>query len=426
MYTVQVLFVIIACFTVSVVMILNNSRRSKKYQLLSEQLQEAKSEAEQANRAKSEFLSRMSHDIRTPMNTIINLTRMVKEEIDDKDAAISDLNKVETSNTFLLALINDILDMSRIEQGKIELHPENYSYFEFVNYISSTFEPICKAKNIRFILQQNTENIEVYVDKVRLNQICFNLLSNAVKYTPEGGTVRFEFDHGEIQNGSMSSSFRISDTGIGISEKFQMRMFEPFEREADSLAAGQGSGLGLSIVKEIVALMGGTMVVESKPDVGTTFCVKLELKAANEEIKPADENQNYLDVLQGRNVLLAEDHPLNQQIAQRLLRKMGVSVVVADNGQAAVDLFARNGTDYDAVLMDMRMPVMDGLSASRAIRKLPGKWAREVPIIAMTANAFQEDKEAAAAAGMNAHLAKPVDPRLLYQTLANQIAARRR
>ncbi|MDD2979872.1 MAG: ATP-binding protein [Hespellia sp.] len=312
--------------------------------------------------------------------------------------------------------------MSRIEQGKLELHPENYSYQEFSNYLSSTFEPLCKSKNIRFILKDNTENIDVYVDKVRLNQVCFNLLSNAVKYTPAGGTVSFEVEHDEIQNGKMPCTFLISDTGIGMSEKFQAHMFEPFERETNSLGAVQGSGLGLSIVREIVGLMGGTMTVESKPGKGTSVCVRLDLEIAAENRHIEETSRIDLDILQDRHVLVVEDHPMNQQITQRLLQKVGISVTLANNGQEAVECFEQYGKEYAAILMDMRMPVMDGLSAARAIRKLPETWAQTIPIIAITANAFKEDKEEAVAAGMNGHLAKPIDPPLLYQTLAIQIA----
>lgn len=422
MHTLQVLFVIVVCFIMSAMMILKNSRRSQKYQLLSEQLQMAKREADRANRAKSEFLSRMSHDIRTPMNTIINLTSLVKEEIDDKEAALCDLEKVETSNVFLLALINDILEMSRIEQGRIELHPENYSYQEFSNYLSSTFEPLCKSKNIRFILTENGENIDIYVDKVRLNQVCFNLLSNAVKYTPAGGTVSFIVEHEEIRNGKMPCTFLVSDTGIGMSKEFQTHMFDAFEREFNSPDTVQGSGLGLSIVKEIVVLMGGTMTVESEQGKGTSVCVQLDLEIATKKQQIEVTSQIDLDILQGCHVLVVEDHPLNQQIAQRLLQKVGTSVTLANNGQEAVECFKQHGEEYDAILMDMRMPVMDGLCAARTIRKLPETWAKTIPIIAITANAFKEDRDEAAAAGMNAHLAKPIDPPLLYETLAIQIA----
>ncbi|MDD3415277.1 MAG: ATP-binding protein [Lachnospiraceae bacterium] len=420
-HTLKVLVIIIVCFIMSGIMILKNSRRSQKYQLLSEQLQVAKMEADRANSAKSEFLSRMSHDIRTPMNTIINLTSLVKEEIDDKDAALCDLEKVETSNVFLLALINDILEMSRIEQGKLELHPENYSYQEFSNYLSSTFEPLCESKNIRFILKDHAEDIDVYVDKVRLNQVCFNLLSNAVKYTPAGGTVSFEVKHDEIQNGKMPCTFLVSDTGIGMSEEFQAHMFEPFEREMNSMGAVQGSGLGLSIVKQIVALMGGTMTVESTQGKGTSVCVRMDLELVTENQHMEQTSQIDLDILQGCHVLVAEDHPLNQQITQRLLNKVGISVTLANNGQEAVECFQQHGKDFAAILMDMRMPVMDGLRATRVIRNLPETWAQTIPIIAITANAFKEDKEEATAAGMNAHLAKPIDPPVLYQTLAIQI-----
>ena len=379
--------------------------------------------AQEASRAKSTFLSRMSHDIRTPMNTIVNLTRLVKEELDDKEAALEDLKKIETANQFLLSLVNDILDMSRIEQQNMQLHPEYYDYQEFLNYIRSTFEPLCAEKNIKLTIEKGTQNVALMIDKVRFNQLCSNLLSNAIKYTPEGGHVWFTMVHGSIENGKLPCELCVIDNGIGMSKEFQDKMFEPFEQEGRAFKSVEGTGLGLAIVKEIVELFGGTIEVKSEMNKGTTFRVHMSIQVASDETEEKSQKPLDFSLLNGKHILLAEDHPLNQEIARRLLSNVGISVTVANNGQEAVEEFEANFKKYDAVLMDMRMPVMDGLQAARCIRELSVPTAKVVPIIAMTANAFSEDRYETAAAGMNAHLAKPIEPNLLYETLAQYITS---
>ena len=416
-HTLAAMLVILACFAAAGIMIYKSGRKSQRYQQLNAQLQEAKQEAEQANSAKSDFLSRMSHDIRTPMNTIINLTRLMEDELGDREALLRDLHRVETASEFLLALINDILDMSRIERGKIELHPEIYPYAEFLDYISSTFSPLCDEKRIHFQVDRDLGHLALVIDKVRLNQICFNLLSNAVKYTPAGGAVGLKIRNGAVQDGHSTCHIYVSDTGIGMSEAFQQHMFEPFDRESNSMAAVQGSGLGLSIVKELVQLMGGSIQVQSAPGAGTMFLVCLNVAVAEGLAPETSGKPGKSENLSGRRVLVVEDHPLNQQIAQRLLKKGGILSLAAGNGAEAVELFQRQGDTLDAILMDLRMPVMDGLSATRAIRALDTPRAKTIPIIAMTANAFQEDRDAAAAAGMNGYLSKPVDPQQLFSIL---------
>ncbi len=398
---------------------------TEMYQKEQEQLrqtEEALQIAEKANQAKSVFLSQMSHDIRTPMNTIINLTKLVREEIDDKEAVLADLKKIETSNQFLLSLVNDILDMSRIEQKKIELQPERYSYREFMDYIESTFVPLSKEKGIQFTISQGEVTVDVIIDKVRFNQICFNLISNAIKYTPTGGHVQLVIKNDKIVDGVFPCHIYVIDDGIGMSEEFQTRMFEPFAQEGRAYRSVEGTGLGLSIVKEIVELLGGTIEVTSAVDQGSTFHIYLELKVADEQEKTvAPTEQVDISCLAGKRVLLAEDHPLNQEITRRLLNHVGMEMEAVNNGKLAVEEFLKNSEDYDAILMDMRMPVMDGLTATRMIRQLTLKKAQSIPIIAMTANAFEEDREASAKAGMNAHLAKPIDAKLMYETLARCI-----
>lgn len=394
------------------------------YQREQEQLrrtEEALLAAQEANRAKSSFLSRMSHDIRTPMNTIINLTRIVKEELDDKEAALEDLKKIETSNQFLLSLVNDILDMSRIEQRNIKLNPERYSYREFMNYIDSTFQPLCEEKDIYLQMEAKETDFEIMIDKVRFNQMCFNLLSNAIKYTPSGGHVCFRMLHSDMKEGKMPCDIYIIDDGIGMSKEFQRQMFEPFSQEGRAFKTVEGTGLGLSIVKEIVDLFNGTIEVQSEVNKGSTFHIHMDMQIVDLETSVSDNKALNLKVLQGRCVLLAEDHPMNQEIAQRLLASVGVSVHIANNGKEAVDEFEQHSDQYDAVLMDMRMPVMDGLQAAKAIRALNLPKAEKIPIIAMTANAFSEDRKETARAGMNEHLAKPIEPKLLYEVLAEWI-----
>lgn len=381
------------------------------------QTEDALKRAKEANHAKSDFLSRMSHDIRTPMNTIMNLTRLVREEIDDREAALNDLSKIETSNQFLLSLVNDILDMSRIEQKRMELHPEQYDYQEFYDYIASTFVPLCKEKEIGLSIEEDGKNLNVMVDKVRFNQLCFNLLSNAVKYTPKGGHIIFRVTHGEAHDGKLLCDFYVIDDGIGMTEEFQEQMYEPFSQEGRAFASVEGTGLGLSIVKEIVDLLDGTIEVQSQVDKGSTFHVHIDMLLASRHAEILDEEIIDYDRLKGRHILVVEDHPLNQEIARRLLEKVGITVDIAENGLKAVEEIRGSIAEYDGVLMDMRMPVMDGLEATRQIRHLDVPGADTIPIIAMTANAFAEDRTATREAGMNAHLSKPIEPKKLYLTL---------
>ena len=344
---------------------------------------------------------------------------MVEAEIDDKETAIEDLHKIETSNRFLLSLVNDILDMSRIEQKNIELHPERYSYHEFLNYIASTFEPLGKSKNIELFIEKGEIDADIMIDKVRFNQLCFNLLSNAIKYTSDGGHVIFRMVHGEMKDGILPCDIYIIDDGIGMSEEFQRKMFEPFSQEGRAFASVEGTGLGLSIVKEIVDLLGAKIEVHSELNKGTTFHVQLDMVLAGvndvkQQMRKVEPGQ-----LAGKHILIAEDHPLNQEIVKRLLQKVGVEVTITNNGQEVVEEFKKHADQYDAILMDMRMPVMDGIQATMEIRKLDIQKAKQIPIIAMTANAFAEDREKTVLAGMNAHLSKPVDPQMMYETIAD-------
>lgn len=386
-------------------------------------IEEALKNAREANKAKTEFLSRMSHDIRTPMNTIVNLTQIVKSEIEDHEKAIEDLNKIDKANHFLLDLINDILDMSKIEQKNIKLNPEYYGRDEFLEYIESTFVPLAEEKKIQFEILNEAKNLDVLIDKVRFNQICFNLLSNAIKYTPEGGHVTFKMIHGEQRNGKIACDIYVIDNGIGMSKEFQKKMFDPFMQEGRDYRTVEGTGLGLSIVKEFVELMNGTIDVVSEINQGSTFHFHIDMllgKVENEENCSSVQKVDMLKLI-GLQILLVEDHPLNQEIARRLLEKAGMTVAVVPNGLEAVNEIRRHAERYDCILMDMRMPVMDGLEATKCIRKLEDPKARTVPIIAMTANAFVEDYEKSMAVGMNGYVAKPINPTTMYLTIQQNI-----
>ena len=383
---------------------------------------------ETANKAKSEFLSRMSHDIRTPMNGIIGMTRIALEE-DNPPATDDCLRKIDTSSKFLLGLVNDVLDMSKAESGRIELHPEPYLMSTFDGYIDSVIRPLCEVKHQLFTVETNPVRTAIpIVDILRFNQIMFNLLSNAVKYTPEGGRISLRVYNELIPGHRERITAIVSDSGIGISGEFQKVIFEPFSQEGRSdISEDRGSGLGLSIVKKLVDLMGGTITVKSRQGEGSVFTLTLAFDYIEADQatwnKNGDGHTAGADILAGRRVLLCEDHPLNQEIAKNLLEKKLAAVEVADNGQRGVEMFSRSTPGfYDAILMDIRMPVMDGYEAARTIRALPRADSALIPIVAMTADAFEEDVRKCLDAGMNGHVAKPIEPEQLYGVLASCLA----
>jgi PAS domain S-box-containing protein len=390
-------------------------------------LAHAVKEAEEANKAKSEFLSRMSHDIRTPMNGIIGMVHIAKQ---NKNSPSTDdcLNKIDTSSQFLLGLVNDILDMAKVDAGKIELHLEPYAPDTFVTYLNSIIQPLCDQKNINFKVKVD-KMVEEYVplmDELRINQVVFNLLSNAVKFTPEGGTVTYEFFEELTADKKIHLVAKVIDTGIGMSEEFLKNIFVPFSQEQrKDYKATTGTGLGLAIVKKMLDLMKCSIKVESKINQGTSFTIDGLFDAVPvSEVALIKERKNtdFRSMLKGKRILICEDHPLNQEIAQFMLQEAGMIVSVADDGQRGLEEFKKSGLYfYDFILMDIRMPVMDGLEATRQIRALNRKDAKDVPIIAMTANAYEEDKEESHRAGMNAHLSKPLEPNLMYQTLAQNM-----
>ena len=390
--------------------------------------EEALQAARAASESKTEFFSRMSHDMRTPMNGILGIAGL---SADESDTAVLKANiaKIETSGKYLLGLINDTLDFQRIESGKLTLEPEIVRCSDVVQAAMDMVRPTMEKKHIRFHAVNHNVMLDcmIRVDPVRIKQVFINLVSNAVKFTPDGGEIFFEYECLERKEMISRDRFTIRDTGIGMSEHFiKNRIFKPFEQEHNAVS-GQyaGSGLGLSIVKRLVDLMGGTITVESELGAGTTFVVCLDIERVRQEeaeeaaVHLAMKQSDVLQRLHGRSILLAEDHPLNAEIAMRLLEKAGCQATWAKDGKECVELYkdAAKGT-FDAILMDIRMPVMDGLAAAREIRKLGQADAGTIPIIAMTANAYDEDVKKSLEAGMNTHLAKPIEPEKMYEAIA--------
>ena len=391
-----------------------------------EQLTEAVKQSKNANMAKGQFLSTMSHDMRTPLNAIISYSGDTMRKGATESQKDKYLDDIHSSGMYLLGIINDVLDMSKIESRKMELHPETYTCAEFKTDIETVVLPLCRDKGITF-KTEFPENIYIpmKVDKLRFNQIFINLLSNAIKFTPEGGTVTLKAEKTK-RDGVYDEVFTVSDTGCGMTEEFLPHAFDSFSQEqgGQSMHHEQGTGLGLSIVKQLVELMGGTISAESTLGKGTTFTVNMTLSPADMEQRESAVSYPERGLNQCR-ILLCEDHPMNRKIAVKILEKEGCIVTTAEDGLQGVECFRSSALDFfDAILMDIRMPNMDGLEATKAIRALPREDAGSVPIIAMTANAFAEDRKISMDAGMNAHIGKPVDISELYQTLYHLISNR--
>lgn len=386
---------------------------------LKEELQAAKNTAENANRAKSDFLSRMSHDIRTPINGVIGMTEIARMNKENPDKVAECLDKIDGASHHLLELINEILDMSKIESGGAKINNEQLNIKllceECMNIVSA------QLVNRKLNIISNTDNVhhsQLVGDKLHLKQILINILGNAIKFTPDDGTITFTAE--EINNDELRSTFRftVEDTGFGMKPEYMKNIFERFSQEDEGARSTyQGTGLGMAITKNLVDLMNGTISVESELNVGSKFIVELPFEIDNSLIIEAIKDET-ID-LNGLNVLLAEDNELNAEIAKVLLEQHGVKVDLVTNGKLALDAFAASEEgEYDAILMDIMMPVMNGLTATTKIRALERPDAETIPIIAMTANAFEEDKQKSFEAGMNDHVSKPVDPKLLQRVIA--------
>ena len=387
-------------------------------------LKAAVAKAEAATHAKTEFLSRMSHDIRTPMNAIIGLTHLAKDENDIK--VIKDyLYNIESASNFLLGLINDILDMSKIENGDLKLKDDIFTREEFAESITTVINPLMDAKQINFEFHMNGTPACIRADKLRFNQIFFNLLSNASKFTPNGGTVEFLTEDLPAKDGLAGLRFTVRDNGCGMSPEFIPHMYDPFAQERSKLSdSTKGTGLGLPIVKSLVDAMGGTITVKTELGVGTEFVIDLYFPEASKDECTTNTDAERRENLSGAQILLVEDNEINTYVAKIILERVGCQVTIAKNGQEAIDVFnASELNHFDAILMDVRMPVMDGITATKHIRALNRADAAIVPIIAMTADAFEEQQKETIQAGMTYHLSKPIDPSLLYHVLATYLIA---
>ena len=380
--------------------------------------------AEKASKAKTDFLSNMSHDIRTPMNAIIGITTLMKNELHQPKKLAEHLGKLETSGRLLLGIINDILDMSRIESGKTTLNIEKTNLPQQVSQLDSIIRQQASQRRQTFTVENHVQHENVLADPNRLNQVLMNILSNAVKYTPQGGHIRLDVEELTHTEHYAKYRFVVQDDGIGMSEAYQKTLFEPFTREEKSgTNRVQGTGLGMAITKSIVDLMGGTIHVESAPGKGSRFEVVLEfpIDAEADKVQTASalpEEAEAVSPLSGMSFLCAEDNAINAEILEMLLETKGASCTICSNGQEIVDAFASvKPGEYDMILMDVQMPVMDGLEATRRIRNGENPLGRIIPILAMTANAFLEDMQKSKEAGMDEHLSKPVDIAALEQTV---------
>ena len=388
-------------------------------------LEQALHEAESANRAKSEFFFNMSHDIRTPMNAIIGFTQLLRKHLGEPDKEKEYLGKIESSSQYLLELINNVLEMSRIENGRLTLDENIWDAKEFNDTLTAVFENQMAQKGITFTRTIDVIHADVYCDSLKLQEIFLNILSNAMKYTPAGGFVTMELKElPSARPGYARYQTVITDTGIGMSKEFLPHVFENFAREKTSTESRvMGTGLGMPIVKSLVELMNGSIDIESEPGKGTrvTVCLDHRIAAKQDDFSqgmgsasPADPS----DFARGKRILLAEDNDLNAEIAMEMLSEYGFEIERAADGIICVDMLMKHEAGYyDLILMDIQMPNMNGYKAAKVIRDLPDRRLSRIPIFAMTANAFEEDRQNALAAGMNGHIAKPVDAEKLMDTL---------
>ena len=387
--------------------------------------EEAFQVAQEANRSKSNFLANMSHDIRTPMNAIIGITSLIRHDAGDKDKVIEYADKIDTSSQHLLGIINDVLDMSKIEAGKTTFKYTDFSIRDFIQELNVIFHSQTDEKDQTFtIIKEDIQHEWVNGDQVHLMQIFSNLLSNAVKYTQEGGEIQFLIEECESKSSVYAKyRFLVSDNGMGMSEDFKNTIFDAFTREESSLTNKiQGTGLGMAITKNLVEAMGGTIDVESEPGQGSCFEVLMDLKIAEDQsvslIPQTEKDEPECNILQGMKFLCAEDNEINAEILTELLKIEGAECTICENGEEILKAFEQSVPgEYDMILMDVQMPVMNGYEATQAIRRSSHELAKTIPIIAMTANAFSEDIQHSLAAGMNAHISKPVDMKMLEKTI---------
>ena len=386
---------------------------------------EALQTAENANKAKTDFLSNMSHDIRTPMNAIIGMTSLIRHDAGNKAKVIEYADKIDISSQHLLGIINDVLDMSKIEAGKTVFKYTDFSILDFITELNTIFHSQIDEKNQTLtIIKENIRHEWVNGDKVHLMQIFSNLVSNAVKYTQEGGKIQFLVEECETKSSVYAKyRFLVSDNGIGISADFKETIFDAFTRAESSVTNKiQGTGLGMAITKNLVEAMGGTIDVESELGQGSCFEVLIDLRIAEDRFvssaEQAEKDEPAGNVLKGMRFLCAEDNELNAEILMELLKIEGAECTICENGKRVLEAFEQSAPgDYDMILMDVQMPVMNGYEATKAIRRSSHELAKTIPIIAMTANAFSEDIQHSLAAGMNAHVSKPIEMKVLEKTI---------
>lgn len=396
---------------------------NKELEKAQRDIQAALEEADRANSAKTTFLFNMSHDIRTPMNAIIGFTKLLEKHQDEPDKRADYLRKIEDSSKVLLSIINNVLEMARIEKGTLEMDETAWSAEQFNDTLYSIFYGMMTEKGINFTRKIEVEHHFVFCDPIKLREVFLNILSNAYKYTDPGGQVSMHLEEKPSdREGYALYQTTITDTGIGMSEEFLPHIFEPFSREHNTTDAKiEGTGLGMPIVKRLVELMEGTIEIKSKKGIGTTLIVTIPHRIADKanlvEYAGAEVDPK---LFMGKRILLAEDNELNAEITAEILSEAGFQVELAEDGQICLDMLNRAAADYyDLILMDIQMPNMDGYSAAKAIRNMENKKKADIPIIAMTANAFEEDRKNAFEAGMNEHITKPVDSKKLFQTIAN-------
>ena len=401
--------------------------KNKELEESEKALSEALDAAEQASRAKTVFLNNMSHDIRTPMNAIVGFTGLAESHLDDKEQLKDYLGKISVSSQHLLSLINDVLDMSRIESGKVTIEESEVHLPDVIHDLRTIIQSNINSKQQE--LSVDTQGIiheDIITDKLRLNQVLLNILSNAMKYTPEGGKISFRVTEKPSDSDDMADyEFRIKDNGIGMSEEFQKTLFESFTREKNTTVSGiQGTGLGMAIAKSLIDMMGGEITVHSAEGKGSEFIIDLPCKICSVSKKAKDDSRSSSKPdFSGKRVLLAEDNEMNQILAQQILTDVGLAVDIACDGLEAVEkMDSAPAGYYDIILMDIQMPNMDGYEAAAKIRAMDDKQKAGIPIVAVTANAFQEDRQIALDAGMNGHLAKPYDIPKIMETLSELLS----
>ena len=399
----------------------SNKKLKKAKDITTEALQTA----ENANKAKTDFLSNMSHDIRTPMNAIIGMTSLIRHDAGNKDKVIEYADKIDISSQHLLGIINDVLDMSKIEAGKTVFKYTDFSMPDLIEELNTIFQPqIAERNQTLMVIKENIRHEWVNGDQVHLMQIFSNLLSNAVKYTQEGGKIQFLVEECETKSPVYAKyRFLVSDNGMGMSADFKETIFDPFTRAEGSVTNKiQGTGLGMAITRNLVEAKGGTIDVESELGQGSCFEVLIDLRIAEDKSVSStvqeEKNEQNDNIFQGMRFLCAEDNELNAEILTELLKIEGAECTICENGEEILKTFEKSAPgDYDMILMDVQMPVMNGYEATKAIRRSSHELAKTIPIIAMTANAFSEDIQHSFAAGMNAHVSKPVEMKMLEKTI---------